>query len=271
MIPERGDPRCHRFSDWEAVAPGIVAGITAVPEGDGVGSGSDFGLKTGGALADVLERYGRLLQMTGMERAVVARQVHGTVVRRVESPLPSAAHVAGEADGLVTSSPGLLLAATAADCVPVFIADVRGRCIGLVHAGWRGTAAGILERGIEALKDHYDVPAADLSVFLGPAICGSCYEVGTEVLRALGRQGDAPACVDLRSELAAGAVAAGIPAARVARSGWCTRCGPERFHSHRASGAGAGRMAAFLGISAAERAEGSGPLAPGIAATAQAS
>lgn len=244
------DPPRHRFADWEATCPGVLAGITAVPEGDRAGSSSDFGLSTGGSTVAVMHRYERLAAATGMTWTVVARQVHGTLVRDVGPPPGERVCVVGEADGLVTATPGLLLAVTAADCVPVFVADIKSRCVALLHAGWKGAAAGVLGCGIEKIRQGYGVAAQDLAVFLGPAICGSCYEVGSEVLRAFGKGGDGPALLDLRSELAVGAVAAGVPADRVSRSAWCTRCGPERFHSHRASGAAAGRMAAFLGLEA---------------------
>ncbi len=85
---------------------------------------------------------------TGMHSSVVARQVHGTRIVEVDSSSGSGPRVVGEADGFVTSARGVLLAVTAADCVPVFIVDLQGRCIALLHAGWRGAAGGILEAGL---------------------------------------------------------------------------------------------------------------------------
>jgi YfiH family protein len=183
-----------------------------------------------------------------MLSAVVARQVHGIRVADVTSLTGVGTHVVDEADGLVTSVPGVLLAVTAADCVPVFLADVRGRGIGALHAGWRGVAAGILESGLGLMRQAFGVMPGEQAVYLGPAICGECYEVGDDVLRAFGRDASGPARLDLRSELARQARAAGVPADRVTRSAECTRCGPTRFHSHRARAAGAGRMAAFVGL-----------------------
>lgn len=241
-------PLCHRFGGWEAACPGIVAGITAVPRGAGAGSEADFGLRTGGAAGRVLRRYRRLTRATGMTGSVVARQVHGTRVVEVSSLTDAGTHVVDEADGLVTCVPGVLLAVTAADCVPVFLADVRGRGVGLLHAGWRGAAAGILGRGLALMHRSFGVPADDLAVYLGPAICGRCYEVGGEVLRAFGKDSSRPGQVDLRSELAEQATRAGVSADRVVLSEQCTRCGPDRWHSHRAQASDAGRMAAFLGL-----------------------
>jgi len=239
---------CHRFLDWEAVAPGIVAGITAVADADGAGSSSDFGLATGGSAWEVTRRLEALAGATGMHSPVVGRQVHGTRIVGVDSTPGAGVCVVGDADGLMTSATGVLLAVTAADCVPAYLADLEGRCVALVHAGWRGAAAGILERAVEGMESRYGADPGNLAVYLGPAICGACYAVGPEVLTALGKQGNGPSRVDLRSELVDRAVDAGVAPDRVSRSDWCTRCGPVRLHSHRARGTDAGRMAAFLGL-----------------------
>ena len=226
----------------------MLAGITAVRAGEGAGSESDFGLTTGGLSRDVTRRYEMLSGATGMHSSVVARQVHGIRVVEVGSPPGGGSRVEGEADGLMTSEQGVLLAVTAADCVPVFVVDVAGRCIALLHAGWRGVAGGILEVGLSLLERRFGVGPADLAVYFGPSICGSCYEVGADVLRAFRRDASRPARLDLRAELLLRAVGAGVAPNRVLRSEWCTRCGPEHLHSHRARGSEAGRMAAFLGL-----------------------
>ena len=230
------------------VGRGVVAGITSVPANAGAGSEADFGLTTGGSSRDVERRYEMLVSATGMHSSVVPRQVHGTGVVEADSSSGGGSRVVGEADGVMTSERGVLLAVTAADCVPVYIVDVEGRCIALLHAGWRGAAAGILEVGLSLLKGRFGVAPADVTIYLGPSICGSCYEVGVEVLRAFRRDARGPAQIDLRAELAKKAVRSGVSAERVVRSQWCTRCGPVHLHSHRARGSKAGRMAAFLGL-----------------------
>jgi YfiH family protein len=189
-----------------------------------------------------------LASATGMHSFAVARQVHGTHIVEAATSSGGESGVVGEADGFVTAAKGVLLAVTAADCVPVFIVDLEGRCIALLHAGWRGAAGGILEVGLSMLKARFGVEPANVSMYLGPSICGSCYEVGVEVLRAFRPDAAGPAQLDLRTELAQKAVRAGVSAQRVVRSQWCTRCGPVHLHSHRALGVKAGRMAAFLGL-----------------------
>jgi hypothetical protein len=174
--------------------------------------------------------------------------VHGVSIHRVRSAEPERLHVVGEVDGLVTGEPGVLLVVTAADCVPVYVADTELRCVGMMHAGWRGASAGILPKGLAELRRGFGVPPESVRIHLGPSICGVCYEVGTEVLEAFGYSTETPALLDLRSELESQAVKAGVPPGSISRSEWCTRCGDVRFHSHRASGSEAGRMAAFVGI-----------------------
>lgn len=247
-VPAEGDFPIHRFEEPETVRPGVVAGITGVRETDGAGSDSDFGLASGGSLRDVTRRYERLTDRLGMSSAAVARQVHGTRVAEVDTATGRGALVIGEADGLMTSVPGILLAVTAADCVPLFLIDIRGRCVALLHAGWRGASAGILESAVERIESRYAVAPSDLALYLGPAICGQCYVVGAAVLDAFGRSARDAAAVDLHLELAERAAGVGVDPGRVARSAWCTKCGPVRLHSHRGQEGGAGRMAAFLGL-----------------------
>jgi hypothetical protein len=145
-----------------------------------------------------------------------------------------------------------------ADCVPVFLTWPGG--YGLLHAGWRGTAAGVLEAGLAATG----VPMERVRVHLGPAIGGCCYEVGPEVAEAVYRtRGGPPAgeaegalrrgrgdrwLLDLRSSLRARAAAVGVEADRVSASACCTACG-EGFHSFRARGERSVRsvMLAFIG------------------------
>lgn len=225
---------------------GIVAGITGRGPGEAAGSDSDFGLATGGAAWQVAERYEALAAALGMGSAIVARQEHGDRVLWVEPPAGPGLHIPGPADGFVTRASGVLLVVTVADCVPVYLAAAAGDLVGLLHAGWRGTAAGILERGLDLMRAH-GAPPPEVRVHLGPAICGDCYEVGSEVLRAFGRSPDESGHIDLREELSRRAVRAGVPAVGVNRSTACTRCESTRLFSHRRSGSGAGRMAAFLG------------------------
>lgn len=249
---EKGFPLMVNLS-WEESFPGLAAGITAAGEGAG-GEPADFGLTTAGTPWAWFRRFEALGDQLGFPAAAVGRQVHGDAVTCL-SPAPEPGlRVPGETDGLVTSATGLLLTVTAADCVPVYVVDPASGGLGLLHAGWRGTASGVLESGLRAMRARFGADPARVHLHLGPAICGECYEVGPEVPDALGLDAERPAAtqegrttVDLRSELVARALALGVPRERISRSPWCTRCGPDHFHSYRGKGESDGRMAAYLG------------------------
>ncbi len=163
-----------------------------------------------------------------------ARQVHGTAM--VEHADCTAGWLQVEnADGHVALSRGIALAVTVADCVPVFIAHPSG-AIALLHAGWRGTAAGFVRKALARLR-ALNLESADLAIYLGPAICGRCYEVNPDVFEQLtGWQTVRHRHVDLRALLAEQAKEAGVR--RVSASPFCTRCDNDRFFSHRAGDAG---------------------------------
>lgn len=181
----------------------------------------------------VLERWRQLRETTGCESAVHARQRHGTRILRHDR-MAEGLLVAEDADAHATQAPGVLLTVSVADCVPVFVVDPGRRTVALLHAGWRGVAAGMIENGITALGEMAGSAPADLMVHLGPSICGECYEVGPEVHHALGEDApDGRAPVDLRVNLAQRAIGLGVPPRAISISEHCTHCGESPFFSHR--------------------------------------
>jgi YfiH family protein len=220
--------------EWAERFPWLVQGTTGAGAAD---EPFDLGLSGAQPVGRALERWRRLRALTGAETVAHARQVHGADawVHR-ERGAPGIAVMDGW-DGHVTALPGLLLAVSVADCVPVSVVDARQRAVALLHSGWKGTAAGITERALGVLTAHFGSDPADLWVHCGPAICGECYEVGGEVHAAVH-----PACapppgptpIDLRAAIAERVGALGVPTAQVTVSTHCTRCGPGAFFSHRA-------------------------------------
>ncbi len=223
---------------------GVVAGITgrgqqALP--------FDLGLAGRSApVGQVLQRWHDLeAAVPGCTGLVVSRQVHGTTV--VWHDAVRGLAILQGVDGHATATPGLFLAVSAADCVPVYIIDPLRRAVALVHAGWRGTSGRILTRGIAALVNRGS-RVENLAVHCGVGICGRCYEVGSEVFRACGlpSPADGKGRLDLREILAGQAREAGVET--VSTSLFCSAHDPRLFFSHRASGGADGRMVAYLGI-----------------------
>ena len=198
------------------------------------------------AVGAVMGRWHALRQELAplARRFATAGQVHGTRVV-VHDPGWDGWLRVDDADGHAALQRGTAMAVTIADCVPVFLAHPSG-AIALLHSGWRGTAGRIVERGI-AVLGRRGVPARELHLHLGPAICGRCYEVSPDVYAQLtGLEVSRPTTVDLRALIAAQARSAGVH--HLVVSDRCTRCDNERFFSHRAGDAG--RQLAVLASSA---------------------
>jgi YfiH family protein len=229
--------------EWRRALPWLVQGTTT----RGTGSGDEpFDLRLFPESEGSRARWRSLLAWSGLPSGAHAPQVHGAEIRWHEPPGQEGLALSPACDGHVTAELGLLLAVSVADCVPVSVVDPVRRKVAMIHAGWRGAAAGILEEAIASLVGE-EVDDRELRVHLGPAICGRCYEVGGEVFAALGLSPPpAPRPIDLRAALARRAVDAGVAAASVTVSTHCTLCDPERrFFSHR--GGDAERQVGFLG------------------------
>jgi YfiH family protein len=180
-------------------------------------------------------------------------QVHGTTVATFEQP-PSSAEAAATAvrpvaDAAVTRAAGVVLAIQVADCLPVLLTDDQGSVLGAAHAGWRGLAAGVIERTVEAMG----VPGSKLRAWLGPSIGPAFFEVGPEVREAFLAAGDSTGAFAPNPQ---GRWQCDLPAlararlqrlnvTRIAGGDWCTAADPVRFFSHRRDQR-TGRMAALL-------------------------
>jgi YfiH family protein len=210
---------------------------------------------------------------------VQMKQIHSSVVHRVSAA--SREPLAG--DGLVTSTAGLLLAVKTADCVPVLVADVRNRAVGAFHAGWRGTVARVVEKGIGEMRRQFRSVPRDLRAVIGPSIRRCCYQVGTEVRTEFESQFSysdqlfeevfdadavhvrypllflnqrAPGHGELGPEIHLDLVEAnkrqlqdaGIREEHIGVIDGCTACDTMRFFSHRAESGQTGRMMAVIGI-----------------------
>jgi YfiH family protein len=150
--------------------PGLVHGFSTVAVGSvGLKHASDPGPVLTARLT-----FAGALGLEGVELTTIG-SVHGADVARVDEPGGSVDDV----DALVTDQPGVALFATYADCYPIVLWDPEKRVVGLVHAGWRGTLAGVVAEAVRFMGDEYG--CRHIRAGIGPGICGRCYQVGEEV------------------------------------------------------------------------------------------
>lgn len=186
-------------------------------------------------------------------------QVHGTAVWCLDSPRDRVEPLRVEADAVVACEPGLSIGIVTADCLPLLASSADGSAVAAIHAGWRGLAAGVIERGLGMLRKR--ASAGPIHLAFGPGARGCCYEVDEPVCRALGARyrkqlvGDVlrpgPRAGRYLLDLAGLAerivVDLGLPDARLgAAHRVCTICDSLRFESYRRDGATAGRLRHFI-------------------------
>jgi YfiH family protein len=197
------------------------------------------------------------------DRLFRPRQVHGrtvAAVQRREGHQPFSDGMRPQADALITDNPSCAVAVQVADCVPILMADSRTGAVAAVHAGWRGTAAGVVRSAIEGLGTQFGTRPADLVAALGPSVGPCCYQVGPSVLEAFVAAGLEASSISrwfvpdqddrFRLDLWAATFdqlrAEGVPAPQIHAARLCTVHNPGRFFSYRVEGAGTGRMAAVI-------------------------
>jgi len=199
-----------------------------------------------------LQARERLRRQIGMERLQRGYQVHGTTVlcSRTDTDFPAqdsaTAQPPVEADGQATSVAGIGAIVLTADCLPVALGS--SGAVAVVHAGWRGLAAGVLEEGLRALRELGG--DGDLVAVIGPGAGPCCYEVGEEVHAAFSgsHRVESPHTrnIDLKAIACDRLLATGVSEVRDVAA--CTIC-DERFFSHRREGARAGRQGGVAWLS----------------------
>lgn len=210
---------------------------------------------------------------------VTIRQIHSDLIHCVSQvPEPGLT-----GDGLITQTPGLLLAILTADCLPVILVDSKRRAIGVFHAGWRGTVKRIVEKGVGEMRRWFGTRPGDLRAAIGPGVHGCCYSVGPEVRTQFESQFEygsklfreveesdpvrekypllfltarAPGHSELPKKIYLDLVeanrrqliAAGVAAKHISASPLCTSCRTDLLFSYRAEKGVTGRMMAVAGI-----------------------
>lgn len=214
------------------------------------------------AAADSVAAAAAALELP-LARVMQVRQVHGRSVRIVRSDRPATADpgLRPDGDAVVADVPGLALAVRVADCVPILVADARGGVAAAVHAGWRGTCAGITAEAIAVIGREFGIPGTRLLAAIGPSIGPDDYEVGAEVRQAFLDAGHDPAhvarwfrparrpgawCLDLWAANRDQLIGAGVARTAIHVAGVSTMAHPGWLESYRRDGPRAGRMAAVI-------------------------
>lgn len=214
---------------------------------------------------------------------VTLRQIHSDIIHRIDVAPVEPLH----GDGLITATPGLLIAIQTADCLPVILVDPKHHAVGVFHAGWRGTVKRIVEKGVGQMTLHFGSRSRDLKAVIGPGIQGCCYEVGEEVrtkfesqfayadklfrevkdsdpvrekypllfmtMRAPGHSEEKlpkRIYLDLVEANRQQLLAAGVPKKNIEASPLCTNCNTDLLFSYRAEKGKTGRLMAVAGIRA---------------------
>lgn len=232
---------------------------------EGMFSSMNVSFTRGDRKEAVRENYRRLGAAIGFscEDLVCSDQTHTTNLRVVTEEDRGKGFAKPkdytDVDGLVTDVPGLTLATFYADCVPLYFVDPVRRCIGLSHAGWRGTAGKIGKKTVELMREQYGTRPSDLAAAIGPSICQDCYEVSQDVIEAFQEAFEERFWPELfyakengkyqlnlwrANELTL--LEAGLKPERIAVTDLCTCCNPTLLFSHRASHGKRGNLGAFL-------------------------
>lgn len=228
---------------------------------EGVLRALNLGVHRGDRPGNVLRNYELLGDAVGfsIRQLVFTRQVHSDIVQRVGRENCGEGlirPVEPERDGIITNEPGVALVAFSADCTPVLLHDPIRHAIGAVHAGWRGTAAGIVKNAVEAMAREFGSKPADIRAAIGPCISACCFQthadvpqamtaaLGSRAKAAIKDHGDGTFYVDLKKINAIWLQQAGVEI--IAVSDDCTACQPERFWSHRRVGGSRGSLASII-------------------------
>lgn len=200
---------------------------------------------------NIRENRDRLFGSLGISESHVAssHQVHGDQILLAEAPGRYEGY-----DALITNRPGVFVAVTIADCTPILVCDPVSRAVAAIHAGWKGTAARIVEKAVEAMSRHFGTSPGNCLAYVGTCIDECSYEVGEEV----GKRFDAPFAridqasgkyfVDLKAANAAQLEGMGVFRKNIEISPFSTVLHNDNYFSHRKEKGVTGRMTALIGF-----------------------
>jgi YfiH family protein len=251
------------IADWDERFPWLSAGFSTRLGGVGEGpwASLNVALHVGDREAHVIENRKRVAEAAGFDfrQWTCAEQVHGCEVAVLDSRAAGAGRLSREEaipskDALVTDTPGLMLNAFYADCVPLWFVDPVHRAVGLSHAGWRGAVADVAGETVRAMQRVYGSSPSDIFAAVGPSIRGCCYEVDNAVAQHIPKDSESLVAslspgryqLDLAKFNRQKLTEAGILANRIEISEYCTSCRTDLFFSHRKENGRTGRMTAWI-------------------------
>jgi YfiH family protein len=247
-----------KVSEW-AKYPGLLHGFMGRRGGKSIGpyAGLNVSYRVGDDPKIVSQNVCDMKLAVGIHdgRIVTMRQVHGDHIVEVKD---KKLKEAGEADGMITDEADVFLGVLTADCVPLLFVAPKQRWVAAVHAGWRGTLAGIAAKTVQKFETDLGVEASQLEVALGPSIGPCCYEVKDDVsgplMKKWGRLTtpsifvrEGRTHIDLRRLNRDILRASGVPGKQLFIAGPCTGCAAEDFFSYRRERAKTGRQISFVG------------------------
>ncbi|MCJ7822480.1 MAG: peptidoglycan editing factor PgeF [Armatimonadetes bacterium] len=244
----------------------LCHGITGRQRGvsEGPYAQLNLGLHVGDDAEHVVENRRRVCEALGVEfeTCTFGQQMHGDALRLVSPGDAGAGRTRfedgfAETDGLIVREPGITIGVFVADCVPLVFYDPETHVGAVVHAGWRGTAAGIAAKAVRFLAEECSARPETLLVGIGPAIGRCCFQVSEEVARAVGEAARSEEVAEVRdgswyADVAEAnrrqLLAAGVKQENIELSGVCTSCHADEFYSERKLGRPTGRFGAFLSL-----------------------
>ncbi len=263
---QQGELLYYTFPAFDRL-PGVRHGFSTRLGGvsEGIFASMNLSFTRGDDRSAVTENFRRFCTAMGVEseRVVVSAQTHTVNVLGVTAA-DCGRGITRErgytdVDGLITDEPGVVLCTQYADCVPLFFADPVRRVVATSHAGWRGTAGGIAAVTVERMVADYGCHREDILAAIGPSIGRCCFEVDTPVYTEFAKlplfdedcyvPKDGDKChIDLWEVNRRFMLESGVKAENITVTDLCTRCYPEVFWSHRATGGQRGSLAAFIAL-----------------------
>jgi YfiH family protein len=211
----------------------------------------NLGKNTADAAENVSENKRRFCADLGFapEQLAWSTQVHGAEIRLVEAPSGATGF-----DALITQTPGVVLGVSVADCTPVLVYDTKNRAVAAIHAGWRGAAAGIVEKTLAAMAQHFGTEGAHCLAYVGTCIDDCSFEVGDAVAAEFAEAykrfdpGRGKYFVDLKRVCAGQLLDFGLSAGQLELSPFSTVLDNADYFSHRKEGGVTGRGLAVIGV-----------------------